>query len=94
MLALAAVAPLWLGLSALVDDRAPVEEDDDPLGERFHMPAVLLLAVAIPLAMAAVCLVVKAVIGDGDDAAPLGRRRCAGSSEEGWRRGRDFGTGR
>ena len=93
--AAAAAAPLWFGLSVLDDDPAPEEENDGPRGELFHMPAVLPLAVSAVMAMGAICLVAKAVIGDGSaSAAAPGRSHRAGRSEEGWRRARDFGTGR
>ena len=79
-------------MSAYDDDRAP--EEDDPLGERLYVPPALLLAFAFPLAAAAVCLVAKAVLDDGDGAAPPGRGRRAGRGKDGWRRARDFVTGR
>ena len=95
VVAAAAAAPLWFGLFVLDDDPAPEEENDGPRGERFYMPAVLPLAVSAAMAMGAICLVAKAVIGDGSaSAAAPGRSRRAGRGKDDWRRARDFGTGR
>ena len=92
MLAAIAVSLLWM--SAYDDNLAPEEEGENPLGEQLHVPAALLHAFAFPLAAAAVCLIAKAVLDDGDGAAPPGRGRRAGRSKDGWRRARDFGIGR